>query len=492
MSRPDPKGVVVWVVWVLVIVCGCAEGKQAWKLDSFLGRTIFETDATGYFRVEQRNRTWWIITPEGHPFFSTGVNAVHPYGYYVKALGYSPYREAVKSKYGDEDAWASATLQRLLSWNFNTLGAWSAYDLFNKVGIHSPSVDELEEQAYSTPATFRMPYTVILYTSGASWLRGTIVDFFSQEFRDHAYKVAESYCKPLSTDPYLLGYFLDNEMRWGVDWRGAKTFFQEYFSLPATAPGKQKLVSFLRSRYRNDVNSLNSAWCVSVNDFDDLLSMTELQGCRPETPEAKEDRSEFLYLAAGEYFRVSAEAIHAYDPNHLILGARIQALVAPPEVVRACGEHSDVVSINFYELEGLLEEYIQRAGEAFGYPSGYLSAEDNFRLFYEITGKPILISEFGYRAADSGLPNSYPPGFLTLPNQYERAAAFERFAVRVASAPWIVGYHWFSWVDEPEEGRFDGEDSNWGIVNEDDEPYLPLVDKMTEVNNSVWEIHKDH
>ena len=52
--------------------------------------------------------------------------------------------------------------------------------------------------------------------------------------------------------------------------------------------------------------------------------------------------------------------------------------------------------------------------------------------------------------------------------------------------PWIVGYHWFEWVDQPPEGRFDGEDNNWGVVSEADEVYEIVTARMTEVNPEVW------
>ena len=42
----------------------------------------------------------------------------------------------------------------------------------------------------------------------------------------------------------------------------------------------------------------------------------------------------------------------------------------------------------------------------------------------------------------------------------------------------MVGDEWFEYVDEPEGGRFDGENNNFGLVNVEDQPYQPLVDQM--------------
>jgi agarase len=42
-------------------------------------------------------------------------------------------------------------------------------------------------------------------------------------------------------------------------------------------------------------------------------------------------------------------------------------------------------------------------------------------------------------------------------------------------------------VDQPAEGRFDGEDNNWGLVNEQDEPYTVVTEQMAIVNPEIWD-----
>jgi hypothetical protein len=53
----------------------------------------------------------------------------------------------------------------------------------------------------------------------------------------------------------------------------------------------------------------------------------------------------------------------------------------------------------------------------------------------------------------------------------------------------LSGYHWFEPADQPKEGRFDGQNSNCGIVDIKDEPCLPLVEMMAEVNAVAEQIH---
>jgi agarase len=58
------------------------------------------------------------------------------------------------------------------------------------------------------------------------------------------------------------------------------------------------------------------------------------------------------------------------------------------------------------------------------------------------------------------------------------------------SIPGAVGYHWFEWVDEPKEGRFDGEDSNYGLVNINDKPYEDFVNAAKATNTAGVEVHR--
>ena len=73
--------------------------------------------------------------------------------------------------------------------------------------------------------------------------------------------------------------------------------------------------------------------------------------------------------------------------------------------------------------------------------------------------------------------------------QKDRAEAFSRYVSSRSPQPNLVGYHWFEHADEPKEGRFDGEDSNYGVVNIKDEPYEVLVAEMTRINGQAEDLH---
>jgi hypothetical protein len=53
------------------------------------------------------------------------------------------------------------------------------------------------------------------------------------------------------------------------------------------------------------------------------------------------------------------------------------------------------------------------------------------------------------------------------------------------------GYHWFEHADQPAEGRFDGENSNFGTVTIEDNVYAELTETMTRVNAAAEQIHAE-
>jgi agarase len=99
------------------------------------------------------------------------------------------------------------------------------------------------------------------------------------------------------------------------------------------------------------------------------------------------------------------------------------------------------------------------------------------------------VGEFAFRAENSGLPNTQGAG-PKVPDQAARAKAYADYVTRLESLPEAVGYHWFEWVDEPKEGRFDGENSNYGLVDIHDRPFLEFVVAVKKANDAAWDAHK--
>ncbi|HPM77303.1 MAG TPA: hypothetical protein PK961_09440, partial [bacterium] len=117
-----------------------------------------------------------------------------------------------------------------------------------------------------------------------------------------------------------------------------------------------------------------------------------------------------------------------------------------------------------------------------------VSPENMLAGYNELTDLPILISEFSFRGLDAVPPSTFPPAwvFMTAQNQTQRTQWMSDYTHQCTHSDYIVGYHWFAYMDEPELGRFDGEDSNFGLVDEQDTPYEQLVAAFTEINAEVY------
>jgi hypothetical protein len=391
--------------------------------------------ASGFYGVHGTCGAWTLVAPDGAPFVSVGVNSITAHGTRNAATGAYAYHDAILARYGSDEAWGRATGPRLRGWGFNTAGGWSQAELL---------ADELA-------------VTAVLYLGGGDWQTGDVADWFDPGWEAHVRARVEQVVTPWVGDPRVLGWFLDNEMRWGPDWRGPQSLLALYLALPADAPGKAVAVDALLA-----VDPAAGARA-------ELLARTSWG----ELPAAAVTR--FLEQAAERYFATATAILRARDPDHLVLGNRDVSYMTRAEVWQAAARHVDVLSVNYYVYkEGVGELALNLSGGVD--PAGWLRAQ------HELTGKPLLISEFGFRAADSLLPNSWPPVYPTLATQADRADAYDAYVTGARGVPWIVGTHWFEWADQPAEGRFDGEDNNWGLVNEADDPYTVLVERMTAVN----------
>jgi hypothetical protein len=108
-----------------------------------------------------------------------------------------------------------------------------------------------------------------------------------------------------------------------------------------------------------------------------------------------------------------------------------------------------------------------------------------------LSQKPVLITEFSWRAMEnsSGCPNKMGAD-VTVQTQQDRADGYRRYVTNALAQPYIVGCHWFMYHDQPPAGRFDGENSNYGLVDINDQFYTTLLGTITEVNGQAKQTHE--
>jgi hypothetical protein len=431
--------------------------------------------ATGRFRTEKVGDTWWLVDPDGRLFFSHGVDCVRPgaetgvtgreayfawlpekespgakfygwsgwapHGFYKDKGTFKTFdfaRSNLLRKYGEawETAFAELAHQRIRAWGLNTVANWS------------------DEKVYRLRRT---PYTVCLNTKGPriegsdGWW-GKFPDPFAAEFRDGIAKRALDQQKEgTASDPWCLGFFVDNELSWGKDDRDLA---RAALLSPAAQPAKLAFKTWLEKKYATP-EALNAAWGTAFASWDAFLSTTN----KPNEKLCGTDLESFHTQIAEQYFRTIRDALKAAAPEALYLGCRIAW--GAPSVYRAAAQYCDVVSVNSYQKAATKD-----------LPDG---SED----------KPMINGEFHFGALDRGL---FHTGLVATKSQEERAACYAAFVTSCLTHPRYVGTHWFQWRDQALTGRGDGENYQIGFLTVTDQPYPELVEAARAVGATMYAV----
>ncbi|MNZ33475.1 hypothetical protein D3C78_508210 [compost metagenome] len=484
-----------------------AEGVQLqkWQRDparydrfgGLLGGPTFE--ASGFFRSEKRNGRWWLITPEGHPFWSLGVNTVNAESsqtyvegreYMFASLpkdgepltafyGQSDDRRGVGAQQGrrfdhgrwydfyaanrfrangglDSDvaaeSWRERTLQRLTGWGFNSLGNWS-----------DPAFATAQRMPYSVPLAISGDYATV--STGYDWW-GAMPDPFDPRFAMAAERAIAIAARDHREDPWLLGYYADNELAWAGHGDSPQARFALTFGalkLSTDSPAKRAFIKQLKDKYKEH-EALAQAWGVPLAAWEDL-DAAGYGAPQPNEahPAIAEDYSAFLRLYADQYFKTLRDSLNWNAPNHLLLGARFA--VSTPEALASCAQYCDVLSFNLYVPKPQL-----------GYDADYVRSLD----------KPVLISEFHFGSRDRG---PFWGGVAEVYNEQQRGESYQRFLADALKDPQIIGAHWFQYLDQPASGRLlDGENGHIGLVGITDLPFGRFVDAVRKANLQVEKV----
>ncbi len=379
---------------------------------------------------------WAFQNAKGERFLSMGIDNVTPRPYQPRP-GTDYYNPVPTQFKGDDAAWGAWARGLLLDHGFNTAGGWSA-----------PAV----------PGGDGLYHTPVLYVSAGERhpCLAALRDDFAELVRENARKELARH-KPES----LLGVFLDNEMAWwgktGWDRIPNYTLIERAMEEPAEGPIRQAAIAFLKGRYPT-VKALAEAHNLPQPPADwrsiDVELLKQSRGDK-----ASADRRDFTAMVADKYYRVAAAAVREVAPGVLILGTRF-AGDAPDAVIAACGAHCDVISFNDYR--------------------GPANAPDELIARYWVLGKrPLMITEFSWRGAEnnSGNPNTAGAGAVVR-TQAERAERYAAYVEATLRSSVIIGLHWFEFADQSPQGRFDGENSNYGVVDIKNQPYPTLLGAM--------------
>lgn len=243
-----------------------------------------QVEPSGFFTLGKRKDHWWLITPDGKPFFSIGLNHLDP-----ASLRYPENVNIWRKKYGGSTLrWIKeSVVPNLAAWGFNSVGWVQEVTVRNWKHSRSFTIDEYR--------ALDMPYCHLLpFTESHQWEQHIDhYDFTSEDWKEWCDYVARAHCAELSEEKNLIGYFYSDCPTW------------------------------THTRPKNE-------WRGPIFD--------------PERLKSEAGRKE-LSAFAEAYYRTTHDAIRRHDKHHLILGDRYEANAPiPREVIDAALPFVDVLS----------------------------------------------------------------------------------------------------------------------------------------------------
>jgi hypothetical protein len=367
-------------------------------------------NATGFFYPLKIGDRWWLVDPDGHLFLHKGVAAINT----INSPG---AQAALASLFGTEANWAAQTTAMMRQHGFYGSGAWSNDTLLRQAP---------QPLVYTIKKSFMTTYS----ESGTD----DYPQVFDPGFQTHCQTYAQS-LRDNKNDPYLLGYFSDNELS------VPSNILPLWLGLSPGNSSYEEAWRWLRERYGANVTAAQVT---------------------------TQDEHDFLGHVWGQYYKVVNQAIKQYDPNHLYMGSRLFWFEKDrPEIFREIGPYVDVVSVNHY--------------------GQWTPDIDRIRMWESESGRPVIITEYYTKGEDSGMPNNTGAGWIVR-TQEDRGRFYQNFTLALLESKVCVGWHWFRYADNDPDSNPDPSnvDSNKGIVSNRYVPWMPLLESMHKFNDRVY------
>lgn len=438
--------------------------RQHWPADfsRWGGWNARSSEATGFFRRHHDGSRWWLLDPDGHPFWSAGLDSIVPIidsahrglepalswipddalrattehshrlaGSYINYLGTNFHRA-----FGDSwrEEWMTVVTAEMRRMGFNTLANWSDRELSRRGEI--PHVRHLYAPQYTTPMVYR-----------------DLPDVYDERFEADAVEFARQLEESVG-DPAMIGYFLMNEPTWGF---AAETPAAGMLYTYPEGPARERLAAFMEERYQTDA-ALADDWGIPTS-FEEIR-----RGLFPHqlTERAREACASFSGEMVTRFFSTLTQACRRVDPDHLNLGVRYYSV--PPLWAVPAMRGFDVFSMNCYQ-ERVPQELTARINE--------------------LLQMPTMIGEWHFGALDAGLPGS---GIGRVANQTDRGRAYRYYVENAAADPNCVGVHYFTIYDQSAIGRFDGEAYQIGFLDVCHRPYPEMCDAARATHERIYEV----
>lgn len=387
---------------------------------------ITSTNSEGFWRTGTYHGRPMFVDPAGNVSFLYGVNGITP----------DPLSDAADSrttayynaKFASVYDWAVWNAGNAANYGFNFFNNSPKrirnYRMDNEIGLGISA--EAQQRLYAGNNSSKLSQTENLYM-----LRTFLWDYYSitkksldtaadspfllmfdPDWLDYIYKLALKAAEWFKDEPNFIGYYTDNEL--------------PICETNSTYKKAISLENFLEQEEDYSRCAIYAKAWAEQWMMDNYGTTTYSSSM--ETP--------FVKAVMEYYFRTTAEAIRAADPNHLVMGCRLFDNSKQTQgVVEACARYHDVITFNFY---------------------GYWDVSTFTKLSSIKSwagGKPALVTEFYVKNANQTAPdgtaykNNEGAGWW-VKSQEDRGKFYQNNVIRFIQDGTLGGWKWFKWTDD--------------------------------------------
>ncbi len=381
--------------------------------------------ATGFFRTEFIDGRWWFIDPLGYKYINMGVAETHPKkNTEIQAKGF-------EERYGTDENWAKQIAEEFRSYGYNAVGPFSDYKI------------SLNTETPLTQTVFKGSFLQGFDNGG--WQSKGLLEVFSPRFEEHCLAQAEKLCKDYADNPYIVGWYTDNE--------------------PPASDSMLKNALLRDVEYMDNFYDLAVAWKWLRLRHGEDATVDDI---------TEKDQMDWVEFCYDRYMKVVTESIRTYDKNHLIFGPKLDK--NNRGMFRAVGRYADALGYDYY-------------------PNAFTPDRMVVNEWYKWGGKPLMNAEWYAKGHDaiteeSDLTNIAGVGY-EVSTQRDRGYYYQAFALSMLDSNVFIGWQWFKYLDnDPSDltQDYSNLNANKGIFTRDYKTWDTILSMMKEFNINVYNI----
>jgi hypothetical protein len=413
----------------------------------FLNAAYSQNSSVGnksFVHLEKTDNVWWFVDGDGNPFVSTGMNhiqqnirfASYNKDYWAEKFGKNIL---VNGKFNPNATpeikkWMEQVAKDYKDYGFTTIAFHRA------LNIPDEYFEELEIFYLGKIKTAQ----IHAMRARKSSKTGKFPDVFSEEFQKTADEVAKNYCSKHKNNKFLLGYTYEDLPSYEYSvyknkYLKNKNTFEyhpwiiDIINKEGTTKGKEVWMNVLKQNY-SSLNEVSENYNIELKNWEDIGRVSIWT-----EPNNKEkwlvDQMEMNKHIVDMWHKTNRDVILKYDPNHLILGDKINCHGNghPDWVYEIVGKYVDVLLIQDYEFFKPLHV-------------------EKLKRFYSLSGKPILSGDHSYAFTVKEMDTAKG---LAVESHVAVGEEYNTYLKGIMNLPFMLGWHNCGYLEQWKGGRLD-------------------------------------